>query len=100
MIEEYTKASIGSSSYFIVDWKFGEKATANYVMCYRAPRIEQIGDSRVPQPPFLQELESLEKPPPDYTQQLSAYYNHDYVGHVVAYLTPTHDAFLFHLMSN
>ena len=84
VIEEYTKASIGSSSYFTVDWKFGEKATANYFMYYTAPRIELIRDSEEPQPPSLQELESLEKPPPDYTKQLSDYYNHNFVGQVIA----------------
>ena len=84
VIEEYTKASIGSSTYFTVDWKFDEKATANYFLYYSSPRLEVIGDSGEPQPPSLQDLESLEKPPPDYSQQLHDYYNYNCVGQVIA----------------
>jgi hypothetical protein len=57
---------------------------ANYFMYYTAPRIELIRDSEEPQQLSLQELESLEKPPPDYTQQLLDYYNHNFVGQVIA----------------
>jgi hypothetical protein len=63
VIEEYTKASVGSSSYFTVDWKFGEKVTANYFMYYIAPRIELFGDSGEPQPPSLQELKAWKSLP-------------------------------------
>ena len=64
VIEEYTKASIGSSWHFTVDWKHGEKATANYFIYHTTPRSEQDMVSGEPEPPSLEELESLEKPPP------------------------------------
>ena len=64
VIEEYTKASIGSSWHFTVDWKHGEKATANYFIYHTNPRSEQDMVSGEPEPPSLEELESLENPPP------------------------------------
>ena len=69
VVEEYSKASIGPCTYFTVDWKFREKATANYFPYYTVPnhgRDEHSRDSGEPQPPSLAELESMEKPPPDY----------------------------------
>ena len=86
VIGEYTKASIGPCTYFTVDWKFAEKATANYFLYYTVPRHgrdEHNKDSRGPQPPSLAELESMEKPPPDYHQQSSDYYYHHCVGQVI-----------------
>lgn len=83
VIEEYTKASIGSSWHFTVDWKHGEKATANYFIYHTTPRSEQDMVSGEPVPPSLEELESLKKPPPDYHQQHSDYYYHHWVGQVI-----------------
>ena len=83
VVEEYSKASIGPCTYFTVDWKFREKATANYFPYYTVPnhgRDEHSRDSGEPQPPSLAELESMEKPPPDYDQQISYYHYHHCVG--------------------
>ena len=85
VIEEYSKASLGPRTYFTVDWKFREKATANYFLYYTVPkhgRDEHNMDSGGPQPPSLAELESMEKPPPEYDQQILDYYYHHYLGQV------------------
>jgi len=86
VIQEYTKASIeGSPHVFSVDWNSREKTTANYFMFYtlqregRSPSIRDVGE---PSQPSMEQLESMERPPPDYIQEMSDYYYHHYVGKV------------------
>jgi hypothetical protein len=88
VIEEYTKATIGST-YFTVDWKYEDNATANYFLYYPAPRVGRSLHDRAagePQPPSLEELASMEGPPPDINKQISDYYFHHFVGEVSEWL--------------
>jgi hypothetical protein len=88
VIEEYTKVTIGASSYFTVDWTREDyNTTANYFLYYPIRRIDHDvlnRDSGEPVPPSMEDLESLVKPPADYIKGMSDYYYHQYVGQVNA----------------
>ena len=88
VIQEYTKASIeGSSHFFCVDWNSGQKATANYYLLYtleREGRSLSRREAGEPDQPSMDQLESMERPPPDYIKQMSDYYYHHFVGKVNA----------------
>ena len=89
VIEEYTIVAIESSTFFTVDWKHGENATANYFLYYSAPRYGMSvynRDAGELQPPSLDELESMGSPPLGLQQNISDYYYHPYVGQVNACL--------------
>ena len=86
VIEEYSKAPIGPCTHFTVEWKFRDKARANYFLYYTIPkhgRDEHNKDSGGPQPPSLVGLESMEKAPLNYHHQNLDYYYHHCVGQVI-----------------
>lgn len=88
VIEEYTKVTIGSSSFFTTDWNLEDgNTTANFFLYYHMNRIDHDVSNRddgEPVPPSIEELESLDKPPADYIKCMSDYFYHHYVGQVKA----------------
>jgi hypothetical protein len=88
LIQEFAGARVTSSTRFTVDWKSSEKATADYFVYYTKIKAEYVGHPftrdiiNEPKPPSMEQLESMEKPPPNYVQQCSDFYNHNYVGQV------------------
>ena len=86
VIEEYTKAIIGTKSFFTVDWNRDDgNATANYFILYnkkRNGRDVSNRDSGEPIQPSMADLESLDNPPADFIKEMSDYYYHQYIGQV------------------
>ena len=65
-----------------------KKKTSDYFLYYSMIKDENATppfrkDKDEPEPPSMEELESMERPPPDYVQQHSDYYHHHYVGQVL-----------------
>ena len=75
VIEEYTKATVGSSSFFTTDWNLEDgNTTANYLLYYHVSRIYHDVSNRddgEPVPPSMEDLESFDKPPADYIKDMS-----------------------------
>lgn len=88
LIQEFASARVSASTRFTVDWKSGNKKTSDYFLYYSMIKDENATppfrkDKDEPEPPSMEELESMERPPPDYVQQHSDYYHHHYVGQVL-----------------
>ena len=87
LIQEYVGARVGSSTRFTVDWKSGNKITSDSYLYYSKVKSEYrtspfLKDNNEPQPPSMEQLESMERPPPDYMKQYSDFYHHHYFGQV------------------
>ena len=87
LILEYAGARVGSSTHFTVDWKSAHKITSDYFMIYKMMKAKYsvhpfTEDINGPLPPSMEELESMEKPPPNFLQEQSDFYFHNYVGQV------------------
>jgi hypothetical protein len=86
IIQEYTKASLEGTSHFLcVDWKSGQKTTANYYLLYtiprkgRSPSVKELGE---PVEPSMEQLENMERPLPYFIQEMSDCFFHHFVGEV------------------
>ena len=88
VIEEYTKVTIGVSSFFPVDWNREDcNTTTYYFLYYPISRIDHDvsnKDSGEPVPPSMENLESLVRPPADHIKGMYDYYYHQYIGQVKA----------------
>lgn len=82
---EYNKVKIGSSTQFTVDWNTAHRKTADYFLYYTEEKQgldPNAMEDDEPQKPSLEVLGSLELPPPDYIQEMSDFFYHQYVGQV------------------
>ena len=87
IIEEYCKVAIGNTAYITTEWSSPVgSTTCNSFMYYIRPRSVFDKDAEEPDPPSLEELESMDKPPSDYQHDLTDFYFHSYVGQVLLLL--------------
>jgi hypothetical protein len=67
VIEEYCKVAIGNTAYIIAEWSSPVgSTTCNSFIHYVRPRSVFDKDVEEPEPPSLEELESMDMPPSDY----------------------------------
>ena len=83
LILDLAGARVSSSMHFTMAWKSDHKITSDYFMYYKVKKSKYsvppftIGMIE-PNPPSMEQLESMEKPPPNYLQELSDFYHHNY----------------------
>ena len=85
VIEEFTRATVGTSTQFSVDWNSEHKTTSDYFMYYSVAKHDNskfTRDDGEPTEPSMAELGRTDKPPPNWVQQLRDYYNQHFVGQV------------------
>ena len=87
IIQEYCKVAIGNTAYITAEWSSPiGSTTCNSFMYYVRPRSVFDKDAEEPNPPSLEELESMDKPPSDYQHDFTDFYFHSYVGQVLLLL--------------
>ena len=82
VFEEYSKARIGSTTFLTTDANGSQgTTTCNSFMYYYVRRTDRT-NLQQPRIPSLAELESMDRPPPDYFASQSDYNYRHFVGQV------------------
>ncbi len=87
IIQEYCKIAIGNTAYITAEWSSPVgSTTCNSFMYYVRPRSVFDQDVVELDPPSLEELESMDKPPSEYQHDFTDFYFHSYVCQVLLLL--------------
>ena len=83
VIAEYTRANVGASTHLCIDWNSRNMATSNYCMFWSYAKLEgELVHEEHSIQPSIEELQSMNSPPPDFIHEMKDYYNHHCVGKV------------------